>query len=145
MNNFLKYLIIGVVFTTIVDYTTTLNPNFQKWVSYMPAVWIFYIVYPLIFAFLTQKKKWGDRDVFIAAVVSGAAFELLFVNNTLLVTFPIMLIMIPFMIAIYSFITLGPKWIVEKKVSANRKRLILLAAIWILVAVLNFVTKTRSG
>jgi hypothetical protein len=112
MNKFWQYVIIGVLFWVVVDYTTVFNPDFQNWVNHMPLIWLFYIGYPLIFAFLIYKKEWNSNRI--------------------------MLIMIPIAVCIYSFITFPPKWIVEGTLSENRKPLILLLIVWVIVAVLHF-------
>jgi hypothetical protein len=144
MNNFLKYLLLCIVFWVVVDYSTAFNPDFQRWLSYMPEIWLFYIGYPVVFAFLIYKKKWDNRKIFYSMLLAAFVVEVLLSSNALLYTFPIMLIMIPLAIAIYSFITFIPKWIVENRVRKNKKKVILLVTVWIIVSILSYVTKVRG-
>jgi hypothetical protein len=145
MNNFLKYFIIGVFFWVVVDYTTAFNPDFQRWIDHMPEIWSFYIGYPLLFSFLIYKKKWDTRKVFYSMIIVAFIIEVILSNNALLYTFPIMLIMIPIAVAIYSFITFTPKWIVEKKIIENKKKLIILVIVWATVSILSFITRSNLG
>lgn len=143
MDKFWKYVIIGVLFWVVVDYTTVFNPDFQDWINHMPLIWLFYIGYPLIFAFLIYRKEWISNRIFYSMLVATFSLELVVFNNALLYTVPIMLIMIPIAVCIYSFITFPPKWIVEGTLSENRKPLILLVIVWVIVAVLHFATATN--
>jgi len=111
----------------------------------MPLIWLFYIGYPLSFAFVIYKKGFDGRKLFYSMLVAIFIVEIVFTNNALLYTFPIMIIMIPLSICIYSFITYSPKWIAEKKLTKNKKRLILLVIVWVIVSILNFATKTNLG
>jgi len=145
MNSFLKYFIIGVFFWVVVDYTTAFNPDFQRWVAHMPEIWLFYTGYPLLFAYLIYKKQWNTRKIFYSMIIAAFIIEVILSNNTLLYTFPIMLIMIPIAVSIYSFITFTPKWIVEKKIIENRKKLIILVIVWATVSILSFITRSNLG
>jgi len=145
MNNFLKYFIIGVFFWVVVDYTTAFNPDFQDWINHMPSIWLFYIGYPLLFAFLIYKKQWNTKKIFYSMIIAAFIIEVILSNNTLLYTFPIMLIMIPIAVCIYGFITFTPKWIVEKKIIENRKKLIILVIVWATVSILSFITRSNLG
>lgn len=78
-------------------------------------------------------------------VIAAFFIEVILSDNALLYTFPIMLVMIPLTVCIYGFITFIPWWIVEKKVKENGKTIILLTAVWLVVSILNFVTKINSG
>ena len=142
-NSFLKYFIIGILFWIVVDYTTAFNPDFQRWVAHMPEIWLFYTGYPLLFAYLIYKKQWNTKRIFYSMLAAAFIVEVILSNNALLYTFPIMLIMIPTAVCIYGFLTFIPKWIVERKITENKKKLILLTAVWIIVSILNFITKSN--
>ena len=141
MDNFLKYIIIGIIFWILVDFTTAFNPDIHDWISHMPLIWFFYTLYPLFFAFIIYKKSWNIKRIFISMLVAAFIIEVLLSNNTLLYTFPIMLIMIPVAICIYGFITFTPKWIIEGEIIENKKIFILFTIVWIIVSILNFKTK----
>jgi hypothetical protein len=145
MDIFWKYLIIAVLFWILVDFTTAFNPDFQRWINHMPLIWAFYIGYPLVFAFLIYKKGFEGRKLFYSMLIGIFVVEIVLSNNALLYTFPIMLIMIPLALCIYSFITYTPKWVVEKRLKIERKKLVLLLLVWIIVSILNFATQIGSG
>lgn len=134
-----------MLFWVVVDYSTAFNPNFQVWLNYMPEIWLFYIGYPLVFAYLIYKKKWDKDRIFYSMLIAAFVVEVVLSHNALLYTFPIMLVMIPFAVCIYGFITFVPKWIVENRVIENKKTTILFTLVWIVVSILSFVTRTNSA
>ena len=142
-NDFFKYFLIGILFWIVVDYTTVFNPNFQDWLNHMPLICVFYIGYPLLFAYLIYTRKWDAKKIFYSMLIVAFIIEVILSKNALLYTFPIMLIMIPAAICIYGFLTFIPKWIIEKNLKENKKKLILFTVVWIIVSVLNFFTKTN--
>ena len=109
----------------------------------MPEIWLFYVGYPLVFAFLIYKRKWSDKRVFLATLVGAFLVEVAFAGNKLLFTFPIMLIGIPIAVSIYSLLTFVPKWIVENKIGQNKRKLILMVIVWILVSISTFTGNTK--
>ena len=136
MGKLLKYFLLGVLFWFVVDFTTTeaiRNPC-HYYSTFMPALLIFYIGYPLVFALLIYKFKLNNKLLFIATLIGIIIVEILFVRNTLLYTFPIMILTIPIAISIYSLITFVPKWIVDKEMKNNKWKLILMLIIYILVS-----------
>jgi len=143
MNQSARYFFTAVLFWIVVDFTTAFNPNVQDWIRHMPLICAFYVGYPALFTTLIYRRGWTGRKLFTAMLCGTVVMELVLFHNVLLVTFPIMLIMIPLALAIYSFITYGPKWIAEGTLAAHRKQMILLTLIWLMVAVLSF--KTRAG
>ncbi len=138
MKEFTRYLLAGTIFWVVVDWTTAFNPDFERWLSYMPEIWLFYVGYPLIFAFLIYRRKWSDWRVFLAMLVGAFIVEVVLTGNRLLYTFPIMLIGIPVAISIYSLLTFAPKWIVENRIRQNKRKMILMIIVWILVSISTF-------
>jgi hypothetical protein len=138
MKEFTRYFLIGTIFWVVVDWTTAFNPDFERWLSYMPEIWLFYVGYPLIFAFLICRRKWSDWGVLLAMLVGAFIVEVVFTGNRLLYTFPIMLIGIPVAISIYSLLTFAPKWIVENRIRQNKRKLIPMIIVWILVSISTF-------
>jgi len=137
MKKYLKYLLFGILFWVVVDFTTAFSPDFQRWFSYMPTIWLFYIGFPLVFTLLIYKFKLKDKSLFIVAIIGGILAELVLFHNALLYTFPIMLLAIPFLISIYSLISIVPKWIVEKEVKKNKKKTIIMVVIWLIISILT--------
>ena len=145
MKEFTRYFLTGMIFWVVVDWTTAFNPDFERWLSYMPEIWLFYVGYPLIFAFLIGKAKWNNWRVFLAMLVGAFVVEVIFSENELLYTFPIMLIAIPVAVSIYSLLTFVPKWIVENKIRQNKRKLILMIIVWILVSISTFTNNVSPG
>jgi len=135
MKGFL-YFLLGIVFWFIIDFTTTeaiRDPNLY-YSTYMPALLIFYIGYPLVFSLLIYKFKLNNIILFIGVLIGIFIVEILFTHNALLFTFPIMLLAIPAAIAIYSLLTFVPKWIVDGEIKDNKWKLIIMIVIYILIS-----------
>ena len=144
MKRFATYFLVGTIFWVAVDWTTAFNPDLERWLSHMPEIWLFYIGYPLVFAFLIYKRRWSDGRVSLATLVGAFLVEVVFTGNELLYTFPIMLIGIPIAISIYGSLTFVPKWIVENKIRQNKRKLILMIIVWILVSISTFAKNITS-
>ena len=136
MIKILKYFLLGILFWVVIDFTTTeaiRNPSFY-YSTFMPALLIFYIGYPLVFSLLIYKFKLSNRSLFIAALVGIFVVEILFTNNALLYTFPLMLLTIPVAISIYTLHTFVPKWIVDKEIKNNKWKILIMVIVYILVS-----------
>ena len=144
MSKSMRYFLLSACYWVIVDFTTAFCPDVQRWVAHMPLVWLFYLGFPALFSLLIYRLDWRKKRLFIAMLVELVLVELIFSHNVLLVTFPILLVMIPLALAIYSFITYVPLWIVEGEVKQHRNWIVFLAAVWLVVAVLNTLTTIRS-
>ena len=138
MDDYKKYLLLGILTWVIVDFTTAFNPDVQRWIDHMPLIWGFYIGYPLVFAHLIYRKQWDGRKLFYAMLIGAFTVEIIFSNNSLLYTFPLMLIMNPIAVAIYTIVTYLPKWIVEGSLKQNRKTIIIIVITYLIVAILNY-------
>jgi hypothetical protein len=143
-DGFSKYLLASVVTWVVVDFTTAFNPDVQRWLEHMPLIWAFYIGYPLIFAYLIYNRRWGDRSVFLAMIAGGFFVEIVCSSNSLLYTYPIMLVMVPVALAIYGVVTFIPKWAVDGELKARWRTVAFLLAVYIVVAVLNYYNKASA-
>jgi hypothetical protein len=143
-DGFRRYLLAGVVTWVVVDFTTAFNPDVQRWLDHMPLIWAFYVGYPFVFAHLIYNRRWCDRSIFLAMIAGGFFVEIVCSNNSLLYTYPIMLVMIPVALAIYGVVTFIPKWVVEGELKARWRTAALLLAVYIIVAVLNYFNKVSS-
>jgi len=141
--NGIYYFVYGIICWVIVDFTTVFNPNLQRWISYWPTIWLFYILFPLIFSLLIYKAKISNKQLFICTIVEIIISEVILFQNQLLFTFPIMLLAIPVSLCIYTLITFLPKWIVEKELNENRKLIIFLIIVWILISIITFITNVQ--
>jgi hypothetical protein len=143
MGDFSKYVFTGTVAWVVVDFTTAFNPDVQRWIEHMPFIWVFYVGYPLLFAFLIYRRRWSDGRIASAMLVSAFMIEVVLSDNALLYTFPIMLVMNPIAAAIYGVVTFIPKWLVEGEIRKRKRMTFLLVAVWIVVSILNFVTNVN--
>lgn len=141
LNDFSKYYVIGVIFWVVVDYTTAFNPDLNDWIAHMPLVWLFYLGSPLLFAYLIYSRKWDDKKVFLFLVPFTLVYEILIFQNALLYTFPILLIMIPAAIGLYSFIAYVPRWIVDRTLRRHAIATAVMFIVWAAIAVLSFKTR----
>ena len=143
MDDFSKYALTGMIAWVIVDFTTAFNPDVQRWIRHMPLIWAFYIGYPLLFAYLIYRRRWSDRRIACALLVSAFVIEVILTDNALLYTFPMMLVMNPIAAAIYSVVTFIPKWLVEGEIRERKKTVLLLVAVWIVISILNYATNVN--
>jgi hypothetical protein len=141
---FFNYLLLSIIFWTVVDFTTVFSPDLMRWSSYMPGILIYYIGYPLAFSLLIYKARIGGWKLFALTAFGALLAEMVFFHNPLVLSFPVLLLGVPLAIAIYSFITYAPLWIVEGKVKENKAKLILLSAAWALVSILTFITNIKK-
>ncbi len=140
---FWQYFFIAVAVMVIVDFTTTFFPDYARWFGYMPAIFVFYLGLPLVFAIFAIRMKFDDWKLLGVAVASGLVLELTLFHNMMLITFPVMVIAIPALVAIYSVIAFLPKWIVEEKLKENRGKAAVLIIAWLTVAGITFMNNTR--
>ena len=56
MDDLWRYAFTGITAWVVVDFTTAFNPDVQRWISHMPLIWVFYIGYPLLFAYLIYRR-----------------------------------------------------------------------------------------
>jgi hypothetical protein len=145
MSKVLKYFIIGVIFWLIVDWTTAFQPDLQRWLTYWPEIWVFYLGFPFIFAFLIYKRMWSNRGIFTATLAEVFIVEIVFTHNALLYTFPIMVLALPVGIILYSLLVFVPKWIVDKELRRNKWKLTLMVAVWVLVSLATFAGSSVVG
>ena len=144
MRSFLKYLLSGIFIWVLVDYTTAFNPDIARWIQHMPDIWLFYIGYPLTFAYLIYVRNWNNRKLVSSMLVLAFIIEVVLSQNSLLYSFPIMLIMNPVAVAIYSLVTFITKWYTENELKRNRKSIVILVVVWIIISVLNYVTNISA-
>jgi hypothetical protein len=143
MKRFWQYFLLGFVFWIIVDFTTTeaIRNPIHYYSTYMPALLLFYVGYPLVFSVLIHKFKIRDAWIFIATLIAAFIVEIIFTHNSLLYTFPIMFIAIPAAVGIYSLLTFLPKWIIEGKIKENKWRLIIIIIVWVFVFLASLFSK----
>ncbi|MBU6996709.1 MAG: hypothetical protein HXS41_08080 [Theionarchaea archaeon] len=145
MSKVLKYFIIGAIFWLLVDWTTAFQPDLQRWLTYWPEIWMFYLGFPFIFAFLIYKRMWNNRRIFVATLAEIFIVEIVFTHNVLLYTFPIMILALPVGIILYSLLVFVPKWIVDGELKENKWKLTLMVLVWIFVSIATYVGNSGMG
>jgi hypothetical protein len=145
MNKFLKYFIIGVIFWLLVDWTTAFQPDLQRWLTYWPEIWVFYLGFPFIFAFLIYERIWSNRRIFLATLAEVFIVEIVFTHNALLYTFPIMVLALPVGIILYSLLVFVPKWITDGELKRNKGKLTLMVVVWVFVSLATYVSNSGMG
>jgi hypothetical protein len=143
MGNASKYAVISIIMWALVDFSTTpaiRNPALY-YSTYMPALLIFYMGFPALFALMIYKYGVAGWRLFAATLAGAFLVEVVFVHNMLLLTFPAMLFAIPFAVSIYSLITYAPKWIVDGTVMENKWKLALMLAVWAFIALVTIAGK----
>ena len=145
MKNWLKYFLIAVLAWVIVDFTTTSAiADLSYYATYMPALLIFYLGYPLIFTLLIYKFKLKNKGLLIGMIIGIILVEIVFSGNIMFFSFPLFLLTIPLALAYYSMVTFVPKWIVEKEIKKNKKIFILITVLWIIGTFLNLITQLKA-
>ncbi|MBU7014197.1 MAG: hypothetical protein HXS52_04735 [Theionarchaea archaeon] len=145
MSKFVKYFAISVIFWLIVEWTTAFQPDLQRWLSFWPEIWIFYIGFPLIFAVLIYKRMWSNHRIFMATLMEVFIVEIVFTQNALLFTLPIMVLAIPVGISLYSFLVFVPKWIVDRELGRNKWKLALMVVVWAFVSFATYASNSGAG
>jgi hypothetical protein len=138
-----RYFFIAVLAWFVVDFTTTAairHPR-QYYSTYMPALLIFYLGYPLLFSALIYKVRLDSRGVFMAMIAGIIVVEIVFAHNALLYTLPICLVAIPLSLAHYSMVTFMPWWIADRTLKENRKWAVATLAVWALGVFLNILSQ----
>jgi len=78
-------------------------------------------------------------------MVGAFTVEIVLSNNTLLYTYPLMVVMIPIAIAIYKIVTFLPKWVIDGTLKQRWKTLLIIGIVYFTVAVLNYANNTGTG
>jgi len=118
-------------------------PDYRKWFGYMPAIFVFYLGLPLVFAIFAIRLRFDGWKLLVVAIVAGVVLELTLFHNMMLITFPIMVIAIPALVAIYGVIAFLPKWIAEGKLMENRGKAWVLVIAWLIIIAITFMNNYR--
>jgi hypothetical protein len=140
MKTWIKYLLWGIVLTTIIDFTNTLFPDFQAWFSNLLAMFLlFYLLFPLFCSFLIYKLKLRERTLFIVITLTGLLAEIILFKTSQFFN-PIEAIFATVIgISTYNLLIFLPKWIVEKRLKENKKWLRVMLIIWFITMILTII------
>ena len=138
-----RYFLLSAAFWCGFDFSKAFAPDFRRWVSFMPAVFLFYFGAPLLFSFLIYRRGWTDRQLVAPMLLVLFVVEVLFAHNALLWTFPLLVVFVPVAVGVYSFITFVPRWASEGELSKHRVGASSLTLVWLVIALLS--TASRAA
>jgi hypothetical protein len=145
MKDYLKYFLISVLAWIVVEQTTAFYFDLERWVSYMPDIWAFYLGFPLLLTVLIYRLKFTGARLFSAVVLQLIVVEILFTGNAMLFTFPMLLLAIPIGLVIYSIITYVPLWIVENSLKEHKRAMALFLVVWLFVFIVGTINHLKGG
>jgi hypothetical protein len=133
----LRYFLLSFMLWIVVDWGTAGGFRMVYFQTYMPALLLFYIGYPLIFTWLVFGLKWTEKWLFAATLAAIFVVEVLFVHNLLVMNFPVCLATIPLAVAVYAPLTYFPLWIVRREVRKHLSLILFLSLVELAVIVLT--------
>jgi len=132
-----RYVMWGIILWFFVDFGTAGGFRISYLIHYGPALWIFYIGFPILFGYLIYRRRWQTPKLILATLAAIAIVEGLFTGNPLVLTFPLFLIGIPLAVCVYLPLTFFPLWIVNREMGNHKIAVGFLSAI---VIVISFLT-----
>lgn len=142
--NAIRYAVWGSLLWLVIDFGTAGGFRIAYFEKYAPTICLFYIVFPIAFSCLAIRRNWGWKKLLAATVVEIFLVEGLFVGNPLLISFPTLLIGIPLALCIYAPLTYFPLWIVRKEMEQNKKMVIFLTDVVVVVSLLSTFGQQRT-
>jgi hypothetical protein len=132
-----RYLLIGILLWTVVDFGTAggFDPAYFR--TYGFALLIFYIGYPLLFTALIYRLHVPEKFLMIPTVLCMFLIEAVFTGNPLIIGFPACLAGIPLAVAVYAPLTYFPLWIVRGEMGRHKGIVIFLSAVEIVIMLLT--------
>ena len=137
----IKYLLLYILVYFVVDFTTGFRWSFQYWLSLNgPLVMaIQYSLSGLIFAYLIYKRNIRERWLFLITAAYGFLIEVVIIKNPMFTSGPQLAILATFLtLVFYPMIVFIPKWIVNKEIKRNLKKVISMTAVWFLIAIVTY-------
>lgn len=133
----LLYVIFGFLLWTLVDWGTAGGFRFSYFARYGPALFLFYIGCPVVFAYLIYKRNWNGVKLLFATFIAILIIEGLFVRNPFVLSFPLLLFGVPLAFCVYAPLTFFPLWIVNEEMGRHKAMMILLSLIILIVMILT--------
>ena len=133
----LRYIIYGFILWVIVDLGTAGGFRLSYLSEHGPLLLLFYLGFPLAFAYLIFRRHWSGWKLFLATVVAIILVEGVFTGNPFVLSFPLMLVGIPLAICIYAPLTYFPLWIVNREMGNHKAVAVILSLV---VFVVMFLT-----
>ena len=143
-NQCLKYVLIGFIWTVIVDWGTAGGFHLAYWntplAGYIMRGVIFLFI-PLFPSYFIFRRDWNGVKLLLPTIIVAFIVEVLIVKNPLTYTFPSLLWGIPFAVAIYSAIIYLPLWLINGEIKENKRKAIFLVLITVFICVVSFFTQ----
>jgi len=133
----LLYILWGVILWFFVDLGTAGGFKISYLIQYGRALWIFYIGFPILFAYLIYRRQWKTRKLILATLAAIAIVEGLFTRNPLVLSFPLLLVGIPLAVCVYLPLTFFPLWIVNHEMGNHKIAVGFLSAVIIVISILT--------
>ena len=115
----LRYVLLGFTLWTLVDLGTAGGFRRSYLTAHGPLLLVFYVGFPLAFAYLIFRRGWSGWRLLLATGVAILLVEGVFTRNPFVLSFPLMLVGIPLAICVYSPLTYFPLWIVNREMSKH--------------------------
>jgi len=131
------YILWGVILWFFVDLGTAGGFKISYLIQYGRALWIFYIGFPILFAYLIYRRQWKTKKLILATLAAIAIVEGLFTRNPLVLSFPILLVGIPLAVCVYLPLTFFPLWIVNHEMGNHKIAVGFLSAVIIVISILT--------
>jgi hypothetical protein len=131
------YFLLCLALWVVVDWGTAGGFGLSYFATYMPALLVFYVGYPLVFTYLVFGRRLGAGALLAATVVAILIVEALFVHNPWVMAFPMLLVGIPLALAVYAPLTFFPLWAVRGEMGRHRRTVVALCCVEAVVMALT--------
>jgi len=138
----IRYILIGFLLWVVVDWGTAGGFRLSYFITYGPLLLVFYLGFPIAFAFLIFQRRWSDRKLLFATAVAIFLVEAVFTGNPFVLSFPLLLIGIPLAFCVYAPLTYFPLWIVNGEMGRQK---ILVLFLSLVVLTVMFLTTFGGG
>ena len=133
----LLYILYGFILWVIIDLGTAGGFRLSYFSAYGPLLLVFYLGYPLVFAYLIYQCNGSERMLFLGTVIAIILIEAVFTGNPLILSFPQMLVGIPLAICVYVPLTYFPLWIVNREMGKHKVVVVVVSLVVIAVMFLT--------
>lgn len=143
-NQWLKYVLLGFIWTVIVDWGTVGGFHLAYWNTSLIGYIMrggFYLFIPLFPSYFIFRCNWNGAKLLLPTIIAAFIVEILVVKNQLLYTFPSLLWSILFAIAVYSAIIYLPLWLIRGEIKENKRKAVFLFLITAFIFILSFFTQ----
>jgi hypothetical protein len=138
----IRYILIGFLLWVVVDWGTAGGFRFSYFVTYGLLLLVFYLGFPIVFAWLIFRRNWSQRMLLVATAVAIILVEAVFTGNPFVLTFPLLLVGIPLAFCVYAPLTYFPLWIVNGEMGKHKAAVLFLTLV---VLAITFLTTFGGG